>query len=119
MPHVPDKLYAYLLSRTYYRELLEHGVKIYEYIPGFVHAKLFVSDGIRASVGSINLDFRSMYLHFECAAYMYENCVAQDIEQDFQYTLSKCEQITLESCDRYPKVKTLVGKVLRLFAPLM
>ena len=71
MPGIPDKPYAFILAKTYYPELLRAGVKIYEYTPGFVHAKVFVSDDCRAVVGTINLDFRSLYLHFECAAYMY------------------------------------------------
>lgn len=119
MPHIPDKIYAYLLARTYYMELIEHGVKIYEYTPGFVHAKVFVSDDIKASVGTINLDYRSLYLHFECAAYVYKNEVVREIEKDYQNTLSMCQEITKESYYRYSKVKMLIGKILRLFAPLM
>lgn len=119
MPHIPDKIYAYLLARTYYKQLLKYGVKIYEYTPGFVHAKVFVSDDIRGCVGTINLDFRSLYLHFECGAYMYSNDVLHDVEQDFKETLKQCQEITKESCDKYPKEKMLVGKMLRLIAPLM
>lgn len=119
MPHIPDKIYAYLLARTYYKQLLKYGVKIYEYTPGFVHAKVFVSDDIRGCVGTINLDFRSLYLHFECGAYMYSNDVLHDVEQDFKETLKRCQEITKESCDKYPKGKMLVGKMLRLIAPLM
>jgi cardiolipin synthase len=119
MPHIPDKMYAYLLARTYYKELLENGVQIYEYTPGFIHAKLFVSDDVRASVGTINLDFRSLYLHFECSAYIYKNAVIGDVEQDFNRTLDKCEKITLDSCKKYPKFKKFIGEILRLFAPLM
>ena len=119
MPHIPDKIYAYLLARTYYKQLLKYGVKIYEYTPGFVHAKVFVSDNIRGCVGTINLDFRSLYLHFECGAYMYSNDVLHDVEQDFKETLKQCQEITKESCDKYPKGKMLVGKMLRLIAPLM
>lgn len=119
MPHIPDKIYAYLLARTYYKQLLKYGVKIYEYTPGFVHAKVFVSDNIRGCVGTINLDFRSLYLHFECGAYMYSNDVLHDVEQDFKATLKQCQEITKESCDKYPKGKMLVGKMLRLIAPLM
>jgi cardiolipin synthase len=119
MPHIPDKVYAYLLARTYYKQLLKYGVKIYEYTPGFVHAKLFVSDDIRASLGTINLDFRSLYLHFECSAYIYENGVVCDIEKDYQETLLKCHEITLEDCKHYSGFKLAAGKILRLIAPLM
>ncbi len=119
MPHIPDKLYAYLLARTYYPVLLKAGVKIYEYTPGFVHAKVFTSDDCKAVVGTINLDFRSLYLHFECAVYMYQNEEIKTIEHDFQETLRLCEEITLEDCYRYPIRKKLCGRVLRLIAPLM
>lgn len=119
MPHVPDKKYAYLLARSYYRCLLEKGVKIYEYTPGFVHAKEFVSDDIRGTVGSVNLDYRSLYLHFECGMYVYNNDCISDIEADFEETLEQCQEITIEDCDRYPKIKKLLGKTLRLVSPLM
>lgn len=119
MPHIPDKLYAYLLARTYYEELIRAGVQIYEYTPGFVHAKVFVSDDEKAVVGTINLDFRSLYLHFECAAMMVQNPVIHDIEADFQNTLQKCHKITMEECRRYSFFKKIAGKLLRIFAPLM
>ncbi len=119
MPHIPDKLYAYLLARSYYTELLQAGVRIFEYTPGFVHAKVFSSDGDKAVVGSINLDYRSLYLHFECAAYMYRNSVVSQVEADFQNTLLKCQEITLENQKYYPLLKKIIGSVLRLFAPLM
>ena len=79
MPHIPDKIYAYLLARSYYAELLQAGVKIYEYIPGFVHAKVFTSDNTKAVVGSINMDYRSLHLHFECAVYLFRNPAVQQV----------------------------------------
>ena len=118
-PHIPDKVYTYLLGKTYYRELLEKGVKIYEYTPGFIHAKVFTSDDEKAVVGTINLDFRSLYLHFECAAYIYKNPEIIKIEADFQNTLLQCQEMTLEDCRKYPLIKKFLGQVLRLFAPLM
>ena len=119
MPHIPDKIYAYLLARSYYEELLAAGVKIYEYTPGFVHAKVYVSDDREGEVGTINMDYRSFYLHFECAAYIYRNPVVHDMEKDFQETLKKCQNITIEDCRHYPGIKKFAGSVLRLFAPLM
>ncbi|SEW23987.1 cardiolipin synthase [[Clostridium] fimetarium] len=118
-PHIPDKVYTYLLARTYYRELLEKGVKIYEYTPGFIHAKVFTSDDEKAVVGTINLDFRSLYLHFECAAYIYRNPEIFKIEEDFQNTRLQSHEMTLEDCRKFPVVKKFLGQVLRLFAPLM
>ncbi|MSS63441.1 cardiolipin synthase [Velocimicrobium porci] len=119
MPHIPDKVYAFWLAKTYYKELLEAGVKIYEYTPGFVHAKVFVSDDEKAVVGSINLDFRSLYLHFECASYFYKNSEIFQMERDFQNTLKKCQEITLEDCKKQPALQRICGSVLRLIAPLM
>ena len=87
MPHVPDKWYAFVLAKTYYNELLDAGVQIYEYTPGFVHAKVFTSDDRKAVVGTINMDYRSLYLHFECAAFLYENSEIPAVENDFQETL--------------------------------
>lgn len=119
MPHIPDKKYAYLLARSYYPELIEAGVKIYEYTPGFVHAKVFVSDDETAVVGTINLDFRSLYLHFECGVWIHKNPVVDAIEEDFLETLKKCRQVTLEDCRRYPFLPKFAGRMLRLIAPLM
>lgn len=119
MPHIPDKRYAYYLARTYYPELISNGVKIYEYEPGFVHAKVFVSDDKRATVGSINMDFRSMYLHFECGLYMQDSEIIGKVEKDFQDTLKECIEITYENCRKYPLLKRIAGRGLRLIAPLM
>ena len=119
MPHKPDKIYAYLLARSYYAELIRSGVNIYEYTPGFIHAKGFSSDDIRGVVGSINLDYRSLFLHFECACYFYRSPVVAEIEKDMQETLKKCCMITLDDCLRYNIFKQIAGRILRLFAPLM
>lgn len=119
MPHIPDKIYAYLLARTYYGELIDAGVQIYEYTPGFIHAKVFTSDDEKAVVGTINLDFRSLYLHFEDAVFIYGNPVVDDVESDFQATLEKCQKITKKDCRDYNVFKKLLGRVLRLVAPLM
>lgn len=119
LPHVPDKKYAFALAYTHYRELLEAGVRIYEYTPGFVHAKSFVCDDEKAVVGTINLDYRSLYLHFECAAYLYKTPVITDIEQDFRSTLKSCQQITLDSLKNEKRYRKIWGVLLKVFAPLM
>lgn len=119
MPHIPDKKYALLLAKSHYGELIRAGVQIYEYMPGFVHAKVYVSDDIKAVVGSINMDFRSFYLHFECAVYLYRNEVIRVIQRDFQNTLAQSRRITMEDCRNYPWYEVLAGRALRLFAPLM
>lgn len=119
MPHIPDKWYAFALAKTYYSELIESGVRIYEYTPGFVHAKSFVSDDESAVVGTINCDFRSLFLHFECAVFMYRNPVVRDIEADFQNTLAKSQRVSLLDCKKRPFFIKIIGEVLRLFAPLL
>ncbi len=119
MPHIPDKKYAFVLAHTYYEDLLGAGVKIYEFTPGFVHAKVFSSDDEKAVVGTINLDFRSLYHHFECAAFLYQNPAVADVERDFQETLGKCQEITKEVCRRYPLHQKISGGMMRLIAPLM
>ena len=97
LPGIPDKKMAYSLAKTHYRELTEAGVQIYEYTPGFIHAKVVVSDDEKAVVGTINMDYRSLYHHFECAAYLYKNECITDIERDFQDTLAKCRKVTEET----------------------
>lgn len=119
MPYIPDKPYAFAVAKTYYKELIEAGVQIYEYTPGFVHAKIFVSDDDTATVGTINLDFRSLYLHFEDGVFIYNNTVVADIEKDFQETLKKCRLVTLQDVHDRSLATKIEGQILRLFAPLM
>ena len=119
LPGIPDKAVPYALAKTYYASLLKSGVKIYEYTPGFVHAKVFVSDDREAVVGTINLDYRSLYHHFECAAYMYgTDCISQ-IEEDFQTTLRRCRQVTEETVRKEKLTVKLTGYVMKAAAPLM
>lgn len=119
LPGIPDKKTAYALAKTHYASLLASGVKLYEYTPGFVHAKVFVSDNIKSVVGTINLDYRSLYHHFECATYMYKTSCISDIEKDFQNTLKKCRVVTKETIRKEKTYYKVVGKILKIFAPLM
>lgn len=119
LPGIPDKKLPYYLAKTHYHSLIEAGVKIYEYTPGFVHAKCFVSDDVKAVVGTINLDYRSLYHHFECAIYMHGcDCIA-DIENDFQNTLKKCREVSMEDVKKRKWYVKLTGALLKVFAPLM
>ncbi len=119
-PHRGDKWYVHSLTRAYYRQLIEGGVKIYEYEPGFVHSKTFVADDEVGVVGTINLDYRSLYLHFECGVWMYRSRAVMQVKEDYVKTLEKCIPITLDSeLINAGPVKSLVRAVLRLFAPLM
>ena len=88
-------------------------------MPGFLHAKMSLVDGRRAIVGTVNHDYRSMYLHYECCAYMIDVPEIKDMEQDFLDTLKKCKKITYEDCLNFPLYQRVVGKVARLFAPLI
>ncbi len=117
-PGKPDKKLVHFTSRSYYRELIDAGVKIYEYTEGFIHAKTFLSDGDLAIVGTVNMDFRSLYLHFECGACLYGTRTIPQIEADYLDTLSRCKQITEKDC-KTGFVGTLLQEIARLFAPLM
>ena len=119
LPHIPDKKFAFALAKSHYKELLKAGVRIYEYTPGFVHAKVFTSDDEKAVVGTINLDYRSLYLHFECAAFLYQVEEIAEIEKDFQKTLEKCQEITLENRKKGTFFLRLEGWLLKWLAPLM
>ena len=117
-PHIWDKRLVHMTTRSYYRELIRAGVKIYEYSKGFIHAKSFVSDDCIATVGTTNLDFRSLYLHFECGTWLYKTAAVMQAKEDFLQTLDLCQPITDVDCKANP-VTRLVQDILRLFAPLM
>jgi cardiolipin synthase len=117
-PHKADKWYVHLTTRSYYRELRSAGVRVYEYSKGFVHAKTFVADDTVATVGTTNLDFRSLYLSFECSALMYRTEAVMQVKEDFLNTLSQCHEITDKDCE-CGLLKRLFQDILRLFAPLM
>lgn len=119
LPGIPDKKSAYSLAKTHYKSLISAGVKIYEYTPGFVHAKVFVSDDEKAVVGTINLDYRSLYHHFECALYMYLTDSIPFIEEDFQRTVEQCREVTPETIKHEKISYKIEGSILKLFAPLM
>jgi len=119
LPGIPDKKVPYDLAKTHYKLLTEAGVKIFEYTPGFVHAKVFVSDGIKATVGTINLDYRSLYHHFECATYLYKTDCIPEIEADFQNTLEKCRAVTPETIKAEKFSTKFVGQTVKFLSPLM
>ena len=118
-PGIPDKKLVFILTQSYYRHLLEAGVKIYEYQPGFLHAKSFVSDDEIGVVGTINLDYRSLYLHFEDGVWIYRNRVIQDIKDDFIQTMEYCRQIEPEFCLNRNIGLRIMQNIFRAFAPLM
>ena len=117
-PHIWDKRLVHMTTRSYYRDLIAAGVKIYEYSKGFIHAKSFVSDDCIATVGTTNLDFRSLYLHFECGAWMWNSTAVMEVKQDFMDTLAVCQPITERDCKPNILIR-IFQDALRLFAPLM
>ncbi|MCM1185532.1 MAG: cardiolipin synthase [Lachnoclostridium sp.] len=119
LPGIPDKKPVYALAKSHYGALLKAGVKIYEYTPGFVHAKVFVSDDEKGVVGTINLDYRSLYHHFECATYLYRTGCIAEIEEDFEKTLGMCRVVTAETIKHEKFSYKVMGGFLKLFAPLL
>ena len=119
LPHTPDKRIPFALAKTHLPRLTAAGVKVYEYLPGFIHAKSFVSDGCRAVVGTINLDYRSLYHHFECAAFLYGEEKAGPVEADFQRTLADCQRITRDGAARPGLGWKLLGTLMKIIAPMM
>lgn len=118
-PGVPDKKMIYWLTQSNYQNLIEAGVRVYQYTPGFIHSKCVLCDGEAATVGTINFDYRSFYHHFECGAFLYKVAAIEELERDMRETFAVSEQITLEWC-RKKFVKTnLIGSVLKLFSPLL
>ncbi len=119
LPGIPDKKIPYALAKTHYKSLMDAGVKIFEYKPGFVHAKVFVCDDIRAIVGTINLDYRSLYHHFECATYLYKTDCIADIEADYQQTLTKCRQVTKQTILNEKASTKAIGMIAKFLGPLL
>lgn len=118
-PHIPDKRYVLEATRAHYPPLLDAGVRIYEYTPGFIHAKNFVVDDRFATVGTINLDYRSLFLHFENGVWMCEAPCIRDIRQDFEATLTRCEPITLRRFRHLNIPVQVYRSILRVLSPLM
>ncbi|MCB4999512.1 cardiolipin synthase [Streptococcus mutans] len=119
MPGIPDKKVPFTLAKRYFPALLDAGVKIYEFTPGFVHAKVFIADDIKAVVGTINLDYRSLYHHFECATYMYQTDCLVDIKADFKETLKQSRRVTRSTLQKEKISTKLIGLVVKLVAPLL
>ncbi|MCR4952418.1 MAG: cardiolipin synthase [Solobacterium sp.] len=117
-PGIPDKKLVWMITRSYYKTLIEGGVKIYEYTPGFVHSKVFVSDDRVATVGTVNLDYRSLYLHFENGTYLYGSEKIADIKQDYLDAIQQSHLMTLQECHT-GLLRSYFIAVLRLFAPQM
>lgn len=117
LPGVPDKKIVYRMSHSYYRILLQSGVKIYEYTPGFLHAKACIVDDMVCAIGTVNLDYRSLFLHFENNSVFYHASILQSLKQDYLRTLDKCRSVALtDTHDGF--FHLMLDGILRLFAPL-
>lgn len=118
-PHIPDKKTVFMITRSFYEPLTKAGVKIYEYTPGFIHSKMMIVDDEYCAIGSINLDFRSLYLHFECATMLYFSSVIEDAKKDFLITIERSEEMSYEKCIATNKPYRFWLSLLRLYAPLL
>ena len=118
-PHIPDKWYVQKVTQSGYRQLMEYGVKIYEYLPGFIHSKTVLSDDEVGMVGTVNMDFRSFYLQFECAVWICRNSVLNEIKEDFLSTFRSSRLIDPREWAKRPLPSRFLEVVLRLFAPLL
>lgn len=117
-PGIPDKKIVWDITRSYYKQLILGGVKIYEYTPGFVHAKVFAADDQIATVGTLNLDYRSLYLHFENGIYLYHVKEIATIRDDYLATIQKCHQMTAKE-STFGAIKTIFISIVRIFEPMM
>ena len=119
VPGIPDKKTVYEATQAHYEPLLEAGVRIFEYTPGFLHAKNVVSDDLYATVGTVNMDYRSLFLHFENGVWLCGGRTVLDVKADFLTTQKQCREVTLEQARDHYFPRLLFRSVLRLFAPLM
>ncbi len=117
-PGKPDKLMVFWVTQSYYKQLIQSGVKIYQYLPGFIHAKVFVCDDCYATVGTINLDYRSLYLHFECGVFLCHSKEILKIREDAIETMKQSKEVTAEEVKKKLPIR-LAQVLLRIFAPLL
>lgn len=119
MPGIPDKRYVNQVTKSYYEILTKSGVRVYEYTPGFNHAKVFICDDLYATVGSVNLDFRSLYLSFECGVWLYRSPELQGILEDYSKMIEGSREITYDMARRTKLPIRIMRALLRFFSPLM
>ncbi len=118
-PHIPDKRFVYEVTQANYHALIKHGIRIYEFQPGFIHAKNFISDDKTAVVGTINLDYRSIYLHHECGVWMHGTDSIKQIREDFIRTLDQSREISLKDINETNIFRRIIRSVLMMLSPMM
>ncbi len=119
LPHIPDHWYVHLVSQSFYGELIRAGVRVYEYTPGFIHAKMMACDQTIATVGTINMDYRSFNLHYECGVLFTGGQMPETVHRDIEATLAACEEIQLDAWEHRKWYIKALQPIFRLFAPLM
>lgn len=119
VPSNPDHFLTFCIGKTFLRTLVENGIHVYLYTKGFIHAKTYISDDVIATVGSVNMDYRSLFHHFECGSFIYDSELTSQIEQDFQNTLNECVEMKLEDYKKIPSRVRILGRFFRIFAPLL
>ena len=119
VPRTIDHFITFCTGRVFINTLVENGVRVYEFTPGFIHAKMFISDDTTAVVGSVNLDYRSLFDQFEDAAFIYKHPVVAEIEADFQKTKAQSSEITKQTYKNTPVHRRIIGRIFRVFAPLL
>ena len=119
VPAIPDKKMVYQVTKANYEPLIKTGIKIYEYTPGFIHGKVCLVDDKSALVGTVNMDFRSYYQHYECGVWMYDTKCIQDIKQDFEEIFSESHLVTMEECIRTNIFLKIYRNILKVFSPIM
>ena len=118
-PHVYDKIYVHVLTRSFYERLIKAGVKIFEFTPGFIHSKVIIADGVVGVLGTANFDFRSLYLHFECSVWMYKTKALDQIYKDFILIMSKSKRIYLKDCKKRNLIEKILSFILKPFSPFL
>jgi len=118
-PSVPDKKIVYSLTKSNYLKLLANGIRIFEYVPGFIHSKMFISDDKRAIVGTTNMDYRSFFLHFESGSVFYGGSAVQSVKDDFIDTFELCREVSLDDMKKRSLLMKLTGQVAKLIAPML
>lgn len=119
VPATPDHFLTFCIGKTFLKTLVDNSIHVYLYQKGFIHAKTFISDDEISTIGSVNLDYRSLYHHFECGAVIYDKETALTIEEDFQETLKDCIEMKSEDYKKIPSHIRILGRVFRIFAPLL
>ena len=118
VPHVPDKKIVFGITRSFYKRLCDAGVRIYEYTPGFIHAKSYIADDTYAMIGTINLDYRSLVHHFENGVWMYKTDAIKDLKEDIEDTLARSVEVAPDAVKARPIVR-FIRSLVRIFAPML